>query len=183
VYTKEETDNAIAEAIKHVPSGDLTQYLTKTDAETTYAKISSVDSIASLLAEEVTRAKAAEEKNANDIIQINALLNTISDLDDITSLKELAIWVEEYGAKAIAENTEAIESLVTRVSANELAINTTLPNILAEAKKYTDDTMVKADDTSIQNNDGTFSVKAVSTDLLVQGEYELYLDGGSSIYT
>jgi hypothetical protein len=40
--------------------------------------------------------------------------------------------------------------------------------------------MVKADEVSIKNTNGTFSVKAVSTDLLVQGSYELILNGGNA---
>ena len=51
---------------------------------------------------------------------------------------------------------------------------------LATAKKYTDDTMVKADGVSIVNNEGTFSVGAVSTDNLVQGKFTLVLNGGDA---
>lgn len=57
-----------------------------------------------------------EEVKANDedIAKINALLETVSDEDNITSLKELALWVEEHGAdaaemsKSITANAEAI---------------------------------------------------------------------------
>lgn len=73
-----------------------------------------VKDIAAAVAAEAEIARAAEKKNADDIIAINAVLNTIDDEDSITSLKELAIWVEEHGteaaemAKSITANAEAI---------------------------------------------------------------------------
>ena len=104
---------------------------------------------AKAIADETARAKAAEEKNAEDIAKIDAVLNTISDTDDITSLKELAIWVEEHGedaaemTKAIEGNTGAISALTDRVAANETAVGVTLPAAIAQclvdAKKYADD--------------------------------------------
>ena len=57
---------------------------------------------------------------------------------------------------------------------------------LAEAKKHTDDTIANykvkdVDGTSLELSDaGVASVKAVSTDLLVQGELELILNGGKA---
>ena len=56
---------------------------------------------------EAAIARAAEKKNADDITAINAVLNTVDNEDTITSLKELAIWVEEHGADA-AEMSAAI---------------------------------------------------------------------------
>ena len=123
--------------------------------------------IEGLVTAEVTRAKAAEEKNAADIVAINALLNTISDSDDITSLKELALWVEEHGedaaamADAISNNADAIKAIynvvdgtasgvlvdeIARVekkaddnAAAILAINHGTTGILALANAYTDE--------------------------------------------
>jgi hypothetical protein len=40
--------------------------------------------------------------------------------------------------------------------------------------------MVQADGVTIENKEGVFGVKAISTDLLVQGELELVLNGGNA---
>lgn len=92
------------------------------------------------------------------------------------TLKEIATW--------IAADETATEALVSRVTANETAVGTTLPAAIAQAltdaKAYTDEKMVKADGLSIVNNNGTFSVNQVSTDMLVQGTLELVLCGGDA---
>ena len=123
--------------------------------------------IEGLVTAEVTRAKAAEEKNAADIVAINALLNTVNNEDSITSLKELALWVEEHGedaaemADAISSNADAIKTIydasgekatgvlvdeIARVekkaddnAAAILAINNGETGILAAAKAYADE--------------------------------------------
>ena len=94
-------------------------------------------------------------------------------------------------------NAALISALDTRVEANEnaiLAINNTETGILAQAKSYTNEMinglpaatanslgMVKVDDETIKvDEEGTISVKAVSTDLLIQGAQELILMGGSA---
>lgn len=96
----------------------------------------------------------------------------------LDTLKEIATW--------IAEDETATEALVARVVANETAVGTTLPAAIAQAltdaKAYTDEKMIKADGLSIINNNGTFSVGAVSTDMLAQGTEELILCGGDSGY-
>lgn len=122
---------------------------------------------AQAIADEITRAKAAEGKNAEDIAKIDAVLNTISDTDDITSLKELAIWVEKHGEEAAAmvqgiqDNASAIADIyfvadgtasgvlvdeIARVEKkaddNALAIeaiNNGTTGILATAKAYVDE--------------------------------------------
>ena len=94
-------------------------------------------------------------------------------------------------------NAALISALDTRVTANEnaiLAINDNNNGILAQAKNYTNEMinglpaatadslgMVKVDDETISvDEDGTIAVKAVSTDILVQGTEELVLYGGTS---
>ena len=93
-------------------------------------------------------------------------------------------------------NGALISGLTTRVEANEAAIaaiNNTESGILAIAKKYTDDSiaglplvsgtvagLVKVDDETIKAENGTISIKEVSTDLLTQGAQELILDGGNA---
>lgn len=174
---------------------DFSPYAKTEDVAKTYATIAALN-------EEVARADAAEKanakaiadltagavkKNTDDIAAINALLNTVDSEDTITSLKELAIWVEEHDTEVIPvinEHTEAIEALEGKMTTVETAVNTTLPGVIAQvlvdAKAYTDEKMVKADGTSIVNNEGTFSVGAVSTDNLVQGSMVLVLNGGNA---
>ena len=62
------------------------------------------------------------------------------------------------------------------------AINNSETGIAAVAKKYTDDTMIKADEASIENKNGTFSVKKVSVDILDDTGIELILNAGDSGY-
>ena len=174
---------------------DFTPYAKKDDVAATYATKDE-------LAAETDRADKAEKanaqaiadltngaikKNTDDIAAINALLNTVDSEDTITSLKELAIWVEAHDTEVlpvITQQGKDIESLTGRVGAVETAVNTTLPGAIAQAlvdaKAYTDEKMVKADGTSIINNAGTFSVGTVSTDNLVQGTMTLVLNGGNS---
>ena len=145
------------------------------------------DELAAAIKIEMDRAQAAEKKNADEIARIDALLNVVDSEDAIISLKELAIWVEAHNTEVIPvinQHTEDLAILKEKVAANETAVSTTLPNAiaqaLADAKAYTDQKMVKADGTSIVNNEGTFSLGAVSTDNLVQGTMTLVLNGGNS---
>lgn len=65
-------------------------------------------------ADAIAEANEAISANADEIEAINALLNTVDSEDNITSLKELATWVEEHGgeaaemSKSITANAEAI---------------------------------------------------------------------------
>lgn len=181
--------NAVAGTI------DFTPYAKKDDVAATYATKAELEAEASRAdAAEKANAQAiadltngAVKKNTDDIAAINALLNTVDSEDTITSLKELAIWVEEHETEVlpvIEQQGKDIEALGGRLNTVETAVNTTLPGAIAQAlvdaKAYTDEKMVKADGTSIVNNEGTFSVGAVSTDKLVQGTMTLVLNGGSA---
>ena len=105
------------------------------------------------------------------------------------TLEEVANWIanDKTGAAAMAADIAANKTAIE-------AINNETTGILAAAKKYTDDSiaglplatgsvvgLVKVDDKTIQAaEDGTISVKAISTDLLTQGTQELVLDGGNA---
>lgn len=106
----------------------------------------------------------------------------------MNTLEEVANWIEndETGAAAMAKRITANETAIA-------AINNTETGILATANAYADALfaglpiataeragIVKVDDKTIQSTEGVISVKAVSTDLLVQGSAELILDGGSA---
>ena len=86
--------------------------------------------------------------------------------------------------------------MATQITANSnaiAAINNETTGILAVAKKYADDQiaaipaataeafgLVKVDDKTIKAEAGVLSVKEISTDLLVQGQQELILNGGTA---
>ena len=186
--------NAVAGTI------DFTPYAKTEDVANTYATIAALEAeakradeaekkIAGDLASEIARADAAEKANATAIAALDATLKAAleNDGEGLDSIKELAVWIEEHETDVIPvvnKNKEDIAALTLRVAANETAVGTTLPGAIADAlaaaKKYTDDTMVKADGVTIENNEGTFAVKAISTDLLVQGDLELILNGGNA---
>ena len=183
--------NAVAGTI------DFTPYAKKDEVAATYATIEALNA-------EIARADAAEKANAKAIADLTAgavkdNTDAIAALDatlkaaiendgeGLDSIKELALWIEEHETDVVPQinqNKEDVAALALRVTANETAVGTTLPAAIAAAeaaaKKYTDDTMVKADGTSIVNNEGTFSVGAVSTDNLVQGTMTLVLNGGNA---
>lgn len=91
------------------------------------------------------------------------------------TLKEIADWIanDETGAaamsSAISKNTEAIKTI------NETTIPSAIAAALAGYK------VKDVDNTTLQLSDaGVASIKEVSTDLLVQGTFELVLNGGSA---
>ena len=159
--------------------------------------------VKTLIANEASRADAEEKKlagliaeNAADIVAINAVLNTIDDTDAITSLKELAIWVQEHGVEA-GEMLEAIGINAKDIADNLTAIqaiNNESTGILAQAKTYADSLindipvataevlgLVKFDNNTVKMNaSNQLYVAKVSTDILEQGEQTLVLNGGSA---
>ena len=128
-YTKAEAEAAhedIAQAIEDSKYDDtalkaLIQALEENKADKSQ--------VAADIKAEADRADAAEKALAEDIVEINALLNTIDSEDAITSLKELAIWVEQHGSdaaemtKAIEANAKAIEDLDKAYKAADEAID------------------------------------------------------------
>jgi hypothetical protein len=131
--------------------------------------------VKTLISQEASRADTEEKRlaqliqnNVNDIEAINAVLNTVDNTDAITSLKELAIWVQEHGEEA-SEMTKAIEANTEGVANNLAAIqaiNDAENGILAQAKTYASNLvnsipaataealgLVKFDDATIKMND------------------------------
>ena len=102
---------------------------------------------ADLAAEAKARADA-DTAIGERIDGIDALLNTVDSEDAITSLKELALWVEEHGGEA-AEMAKAIEALEKAVDAVEELLGEggkvadQIAAAVTEAKGYTDDEIGK----------------------------------------
>lgn len=138
---------------------------------------------------EADRAAEAEQALADDIAEINALLNTVSSEDQITSLKELAIWVEEHGgeaskmAESIKANADAIELINDAEKGILVQAKAHSDANLATAKAYTDAEIAKihgVDNKTIKLAENKAYVAEVSTDILVQGAQELVLCGGNA---
>jgi hypothetical protein len=130
-----------------------------------------------------------------------------SDPDDIDTLNEIAAWITNDTTGAAKMNAD----IVANTTAINLINTTTIPNAVKEAKDYTDAEIAKVDlagtlqsakdytdaqipaalaaykvkdvdNTTLQLSEtGVASVKAVSTDLLIQGTEELVLNGGSAV--
>ena len=156
-----------------------------------------------------SKVKEDIQKNADAIAVLNGDINTsgsvaktaaeaaktevatlIGDAPEaLDTIHEIAAWIQndESGAAALS-NTVAAHSITLSEITNAYT------GILATAKAYTDDAiaglpaataevlgLVKVDNVSIKADEGVISIKAVSTDLLVQGEQELVLNGGSAV--
>ena len=196
VYTKGEVDTKVQEAIDAIPEVDFTPYLKSEDAAKTYATITSVEEIykagvdgadaTGLLANEIARAKAAEQANADAI----ALL-TENPTEAIDSVKELIAHVNEQGTE--------VAGIITRLDGHD----SILAGIGGEGEKatvkaYVDDAIaaiptyelpaattsalggIKASESIAVAADGTATVAKVTTDVLVNGTEEFVLNGGNA---
>lgn len=145
------------------------------------------DKIAILNGDASTEGSVIAIANAQAKVEVAAIVGAAPEAMD--TLEEVANWIDndESGAAAMAADIAANKTAIA-------AINNETTGILALAKKYTDDSitglplatgevvgLVKVDNKTIQAaEDGTISVKAISTDLLTQGTQELVLDGGNA---
>ena len=145
------------------------------------------DAIATLNGDASTEGSVIAIANAQAKAEVAKIVGAAPEAMD--TLEEVANWIanDESGAAAMAADIAANKTAID-------AINNETTGILAVAKKYTDDKiaglplatgdvvgLVKVDNKTIQAaEDGTISVKAVSTDLLTQGTQELVLDGGNA---
>jgi hypothetical protein len=97
---------------------------------------------------------------------IDALLNTVSSEDNITSLKELAVWVEEHETEVLP----VIEQLGKDLDALELSVAA-----IVQPKESKEISVAE---------DGTLGVKEIGVDKLVNVEgFELILNGGNADLT
>lgn len=212
VYNTTEIDskvNTINEALnKKLESTDLADYIKAADVAKDYATIAALaEEAATARAAEAANAKAitdltngAVKKNTEDIAAINALLNTVDKEDNITSLKELALWVEEHGKDA-AEMAGAITALENKVDTGDKTVATYVNDAIAAIKPYelpvaTDTTLggvISAKDVEVEggntevaknavyvSNTGAMTVKKVTTDILANGDEEFVLFGGKA---
>ena len=192
---------------------DFSPYAKKDEVANTYATKEE-------LANEADRADKAEKanaqaiadltngavkKNTDDIAAINALLNTVDSEDTITSLKELAIWVEDHESEVLpviedqGERLAAAEAILAGIGGEgeKTTVKAYVDDAIAAIPAYdlpaaTADKLggiksavdvdgkVVANAVYVDATTNVASVKAVSTDVLVQGLEELVLNGGNA---
>ena len=171
-YKKTEVDAIVGDVAE---GKTLVEMIGEAQAAATYDDTA----VKKLISDEEARAKAAEEALGGRIDGIDALLNTVDKEDTITSLKELAIWVEAHGGEA-AEMAAAIEANTTAIA----AINNAENGILVQSKAYTDAEIAKihtVDGDSIKLDESNKAyVAKVSTDVLEMGSLTLILNGGTA---
>ena len=185
VYTKTEI-GTIAEGKTLVEMiEDAKSEASYDDTEIKNSIKANTDALAILNGDAGTAGSVIAIANAQAKAEVATIVGSAPETMD--TLEEVANWIanDKTGAAAMAASIAANKTAIE-------AINNETTGILAVAKKYTDDSitnlplatgnvvgLVKVDNKTIQvAEDGTISVKAVSTDLLTQGTQELILDGG-----
>ncbi len=166
-YTKGEVDAAVQGAIDAIPEVDFAPYLKSEDAAATYATIAALAGVSSDLASEIVRAKAAENKIADDLALL--IENPTEDLD---SVKELIEHVKTNGS--------AVAGIVTRLDGHDTAIETNAAAIAALDTTVKAIVQPKASEEVTVATDGTLGLGKVSTDKLELGEMTLVLNGGDA---
>lgn len=168
---------ALQEKIGDTSVADQIDAALKVDGAEKYALASHTHEIANVTGlQTILDAKAS----ASDV---EAIQSTVDDLTakahehanktvlDSISEDKVAAW-----DAAQANVIESIKLNGTAIApAADKSVNIAIPAATAEALG-----LAQADGTTIESVDGVFSVKAVSTDLLVQGTDELIMNGGNA---
>jgi hypothetical protein len=182
------TKDEIAAITGQVAEGKtLVQMISEAQTAATYDDTA----VKALITAEETRAKAAEQANADEIARVNGVLVAAleNDAEGLDSIKELADWIGKHGNDA-AEMTGAISANTAAIA----AINDETNGILATAKSYADTQiaaipaatvealgLVRYDGATIMKNENNqLYVNKVSTDILEQGNNVLVLNGGTA---
>ena len=189
VYTKTETDNAIAAA---VADADLSSYAKVTDVEAIYKAGTDGGAATGVLAEEIARATAAEQANSDAIAALigedtNKTIRAIAGEETAKivagadtkydTLKEIADFImnDETGAAAMANDIAALKTSVGDAESGlvkAVADNTAAIAAIVQPKGSAEVTVAE---------DGTLGLSQVSTDKLVQGSDILVIDGGKAV--
>ena len=182
------TKDEVAAITGQVAEGKtLVQMISEAQTAATYDDTA----VKALITAEETRAKAAEQANADEIARVNGVLVAAleNDAEGLDSIKELADWIGKHGNDA-AEMTGAISANTAAIA----AINDETSGILATAKSYADTQiaaipaatvealgLVRYDGATIMKNENNqLYVNKVSTDILEQGNNVLVLNGGTA---
>ena len=189
VYTKTETDDAIAAA---VTNADLSSYAKVTDVEAIYKAGVDGGAATGVLAEEIARATAAEQANSAAIAAIigedtgktirgiaaEETAKIVAGADtDYDTLKEIADFIknDSTGAAAMANDIAALKTTVGDAESGlvkAVADNTAAIAAIVQPKGSAEVTVAE---------DGTLGLGQVSTDKLIMGTDTLVIDGGSAV--
>ena len=205
VYTKSETDAEIKKVADDLAEIDLTPYATNERVDTIYKVEGETKSgvLADALVEIATNKTAiallndaADKEGSVKHTVATELAKIISDTDaDIDTLNEIAAWIinDQTGAAKMANDIAALNTKVDTgdkkvseyVAAEIAAAAYALPGATAEKlggiKSAADvEGKVVANKVYVDASTNIGEVKAISTDLLVQGEFDLILNGGNA---
>jgi hypothetical protein len=198
-YTKDEVDAAVQDAIDQIPDVDFTPYATVATVEAIYKAGEGETAASGILADEIARAKAAEQANANAIsvivgedkdktiraIAAEETAKIVANADaKYDTLKEIADFIinDETGAAAMAND---IAGLKNKVDTGDKTVSKYVDDAIAAIPATPVATaekagVVKASAEVTVAEDGTLGLGLVSTDRLVQGVDILILDGGNA---
>lgn len=164
------------------------------DVEDHEARITALESDNTTNKADIAQAKTDIAANAAEIARVDAALKLAIDDEDGTgldSIKDLATWVEAHGTEAsnmvdsISANTNAIAVLngdsqttgsVDKKIADAIAAIPATPIATTETAG-----LVKASEEISVAADGAMSIAQVSTDVLINGQNVLILDGGTAL--
>lgn len=188
-YTKTEVDNLL----KNLDQTEINNAIAANTA-----------AIAALAGEGNT---STVKKNADDIAALDATLKAAleNDGEGLDSIKELAVWIQDHETEVLpvinahsailegiggegekATVVDYVTDAIAAIPAYELPVATA--EVLGGIKSAADtvngeNTIVTTNAVYVDATSNIGSVKAISTDILVQGAQELILNGGKATVT
>lgn len=187
--------NASAETLQtNINAANQAIDAVEADVEDHEARITALESDNTTNKADIAQAKTDIAANATEIARVDAALKLAIDDEDGTgldSIKDLATWVEAHGTEAsnmvdsISANTNAIAVLngdsqttgsVDKKIADAIAAIPATPIATTETAG-----LVKASEEISVAADGAMSIAQVSTDVLINGQNVLILDGGTAL--
>lgn len=187
--------NASAETLQtNINAANQAIDAVEADVEDHEARITALESDNTTNKADIAQAKTDIAANATEIARVDAALKLAIDDEDgvgLDSIKDLATWVEAHGTEAsnmvdsISANTNAIAVLngdsqttgsVDKKIADAIAAIPATPIATTETAG-----LVKASEEISVAADGAMSIAQVSTDVLINGQNVLILDGGTAL--
>ena len=187
--------NASAETLQtNINAANQAIDAVEADVEDHEARIIALESDNTTNKADIAQAKTDIAANATEIARVDAALKLAIDDEDgtgLNSIKDLATWVEAHGTEAsnmvdsISANTNAIAVLngdsqttgsVAKKIADAIAAIPATPIATTETAG-----LVKASEEISVAADGAMSIAQVSTDVLINGQNVLILDGGTAL--
>jgi hypothetical protein len=165
------------------------------DVEDHETRIAALESDNTTNKADIAQAKTDIAANATEIARVDAALRLAIDDNDegkgLESIKDLATWIEDHGDEAagmvdsITANTNAI-TILNSDSQTAGSVDKKIADAIAAIPATPIATtstagLVKASEEISVATDGAMSIAQVSTDVLVNGQNVLILDGGTAL--